>query len=153
MIEDRRADERDAVEAARRESIVVLPATTWREIQGRASSIGVTAELLADGGELHLVADVPVDASPDGRMRSRRRGRGRAAGLTEAWICACRSAESCRRSGPRRVRPDPRADRRLTVLWLFVFGGVIADALAAIGKAIDTATGGRRAVPTGLDAG
>jgi len=30
----------------------------------------------------------------------------------------------------------------LTGLWLFVFGGVIADALAAIGKAIDTATGG-----------
>jgi len=65
MIEDRRSDERDAVEVARRESIVVLPPSTWREIQGRAASIGVTAELLADGGELHLVADVPVDAPPE----------------------------------------------------------------------------------------
>ena len=36
MMEDRRADARDAVEAARREAIVVLPPSTWREIQGRA---------------------------------------------------------------------------------------------------------------------
>jgi Flp pilus assembly pilin Flp len=30
----------------------------------------------------------------------------------------------------------------LTVVWLFVFGGAVADALAAIGVAIDQATGG-----------
>ncbi len=30
----------------------------------------------------------------------------------------------------------------LTVLWLFVFGGAIADALTIIGEAIDRATGG-----------
>jgi Flp pilus assembly pilin Flp len=30
----------------------------------------------------------------------------------------------------------------LTALWLFVFGGTLADALAAIGAAIDQATGG-----------
>jgi Flp pilus assembly pilin Flp len=30
----------------------------------------------------------------------------------------------------------------LTVVWLVVFGGAIADALAAIGGAIDAATGG-----------
>ena len=30
----------------------------------------------------------------------------------------------------------------LTVVWLLVFGGAIADALAAIGAAIDQATGG-----------
>ncbi len=30
----------------------------------------------------------------------------------------------------------------LTVVWLVVFGGAIADALAAIGVAIDQATGG-----------
>ena len=30
----------------------------------------------------------------------------------------------------------------LTVLWLVVFGGAVADALAAIGVAIDQATGG-----------
>ena len=35
MMEDRRADARDAVEAARREAIVVLPPSTWREIQSR----------------------------------------------------------------------------------------------------------------------
>jgi two-component system sensor histidine kinase DegS len=60
MIEDRLASERDAAEAAIRRSIVVLPTTTWREIQARAASIGVSAELLADGGELRLVAVVPV---------------------------------------------------------------------------------------------
>jgi Flp pilus assembly pilin Flp len=30
----------------------------------------------------------------------------------------------------------------LTVVWLTVFGGAVADALAAIGVAIDQATGG-----------
>jgi Flp pilus assembly pilin Flp len=30
----------------------------------------------------------------------------------------------------------------LTVIWLVVFGGAISDALAAIGGAIDAATGG-----------
>ncbi|MGK2849982.1 MAG: sensor histidine kinase [Candidatus Limnocylindrales bacterium] len=64
MMEDRRSDERDAVEAALRDSIVVLPPTSWREIQGRAASIGVVAELLADGGELRLLADIPVIPGP-----------------------------------------------------------------------------------------
>jgi hypothetical protein len=66
MIEDRRASERDAAEAAIRRSIVVLPAATWREIQARAASVGVTVELLSDGGEVRLVAPVPAaDASTD----------------------------------------------------------------------------------------
>jgi Flp pilus assembly pilin Flp len=30
----------------------------------------------------------------------------------------------------------------LTVVWLVVFGGAIAEVLAAIGRAIDAATGG-----------
>lgn len=30
----------------------------------------------------------------------------------------------------------------LTVVWLVVFGGAVADALAIIGEAIDRATGG-----------
>jgi two-component system sensor histidine kinase DegS len=60
MFEQRRADERDAAEAAIRDSIVALPAANWREIQGRASSIGVKAELLGDGSELRLVADIPA---------------------------------------------------------------------------------------------
>ena len=46
MFEERKEDERQAAEAAVRESIVELPVAKWREIQGRASSIGVTAELL-----------------------------------------------------------------------------------------------------------
>ena len=60
MIEDRRADERDAAAAAIRESIIVLPPATWREIQARAASIGVLAELLGEGGEVRLVATMPV---------------------------------------------------------------------------------------------
>jgi two-component system sensor histidine kinase DegS len=64
MFEERMADERDAAEAAIRESIVVLPAANWREIQGRASSIGVTAELLSEGGEVRLVAEIPALETP-----------------------------------------------------------------------------------------
>ncbi len=59
MMEDRRTDEREAVEAAARNAIVVLPATTWRENQSRAGSGGVAAELLAEGGEVRLVVDIP----------------------------------------------------------------------------------------------
>jgi hypothetical protein len=65
MFEERLADERLAAEAAIRESIVALPAPNWREIQDRASSIGVVAELLSDGSELRLVADLPPPDSPD----------------------------------------------------------------------------------------
>ena len=67
MFEERLADERKAAETAVQESIVALPAANWREIQGRASSIGVTAELLSDGSELHLVADIPaLEPPPEG---------------------------------------------------------------------------------------
>jgi hypothetical protein len=62
MMEDRRADARDAVEAAKREAIVVLPPSTWREIQSRASTLGMVAELSSDGAELLLVADLPAEA-------------------------------------------------------------------------------------------
>ena len=68
MMEDRRADARDAIEAARREAIVVLPPSTWREIQGRAATLGMLAELSADGAELRLVTDLPAAtarATPD----------------------------------------------------------------------------------------
>ena len=60
MIEDRIADERDAEEEARRASIVALPATTWRDIQSRAASAGVTVELLEEGGELRVAAELPA---------------------------------------------------------------------------------------------
>lgn len=64
MFEERLADERAAAEAAIRESIVAMPAANWREIQGRASSIGVTAELLSEGSELRLVADIAALETP-----------------------------------------------------------------------------------------
>jgi hypothetical protein len=64
MMEDRRADARDAVEAARREAIVVLPPSTWREIQSRASTLGLVAELSADGAELRLVGELPPAQAP-----------------------------------------------------------------------------------------
>ncbi len=66
MIQDRQADQREALEAARIEALVVLPAGTWREIQGRAASIGVFAELLNEGAELHLVADLQVETEGEG---------------------------------------------------------------------------------------
>ena len=66
MIQDRQADQREALEAARIEALVVLPAGTWREIQGRAASIGVFAELLNEGAELHLVADLQVETEGAG---------------------------------------------------------------------------------------
>ena len=59
LVEERRAAQVAAAEAAVRASIVVLPTTTWREIQDRAASVGVDAELRADGGHLHLAADLP----------------------------------------------------------------------------------------------
>jgi two-component system sensor histidine kinase DegS len=59
MIEDRMADERDAAEAARIEALVVLPPAVWREIQTRAVSIGVTAELLDEGSQLVLLTEAP----------------------------------------------------------------------------------------------
>jgi hypothetical protein len=68
MLEERREVEREAAEAAVRRSIVALPPATWTEIQARATSIGVTAELLSDGGEVRLVADLPPladAATPD----------------------------------------------------------------------------------------
>ena len=64
MLEERRADERDAAEAAVRDAVVVLPPSTWREIQGRAASVGVTVELLGDGSELRLVVEVPALEMP-----------------------------------------------------------------------------------------
>jgi two-component system sensor histidine kinase DegS len=60
MMEDRKADRRKAAEAARQAWLVVLPEGPWREIQMRASTIGVKVELVDDGST--LVATV---AAPD----------------------------------------------------------------------------------------
>ncbi len=55
MIEDRREKARAAAPGP-----VALPATTWREIQGRAQSIGATAELLDEGSRVRLEVPLPV---------------------------------------------------------------------------------------------
>ena len=65
MMEERRADARSAAESAQRDAIVELPTTPWREIQARASTIGLTVELSADGSELRLLAELP-QASTEG---------------------------------------------------------------------------------------
>jgi hypothetical protein len=64
LVEERRTAEREAAEAAIRAAIVVLPPATWREIQDRAASVGVAVELRADGGHLHLTADLPAGDVP-----------------------------------------------------------------------------------------
>jgi hypothetical protein len=61
MIEDRREQAEAAAENARNAAIVALPATAWREIQQRASSVGISAELLASGAELRIGVDLPSD--------------------------------------------------------------------------------------------
>ena len=60
MMEDRRADARDAAETARREAIVALPVTTWQEIESRAATLGIDGRAVEDGSELHLVAEAPI---------------------------------------------------------------------------------------------
>ena len=78
MMEDRRADARDAAEAARRDAIVVLPVTTWREIQSRARHARHPRR--------------PVG----GRFRAAPRGRG--AGAAGAMTCAACPASAVRAS-------------------------------------------------------
>ena len=65
MMEDRRADARSAAETAQRDSIVTLPATTWREVQSRATTLGLTVELSAEGSELRLLAELPAVSPED----------------------------------------------------------------------------------------
>ncbi len=60
MIDERRTAQASAAEAGRSH---VLPAKAWREIVQRAATLGVVAELLADGSEVRLVAMV-IDESP-----------------------------------------------------------------------------------------
>ena len=59
MMDERREAADAAAEAARSSAIVVLPAAAWREIQQRAATVGVTAELVGDGGELRISVDLP----------------------------------------------------------------------------------------------
>ncbi len=63
MVEERRVAHRDAVEAARLASLARLPERLWREVSGRAKTLGVTAELLDEGARLRLVVPLPEPAA------------------------------------------------------------------------------------------
>lgn len=68
MMADRqeRAEARSV--AAREAAIVALPASTWREIENRAATTGILAELESGGGALQLRADIraaTADASDE----------------------------------------------------------------------------------------
>lgn len=58
MIEERRTESETTAAAAH--SPAALPAATWREIEERAATLGVSAELLAGGSELRLVVALPA---------------------------------------------------------------------------------------------
>jgi two-component system sensor histidine kinase DegS len=58
MIEDRREQAEAAAQTARTAAIVAMPANAWREIQQRAATVGIAAELLAGGAELRIGIDV-----------------------------------------------------------------------------------------------
>jgi two-component system sensor histidine kinase DegS len=58
MLADRRERAEAAAVAARAAAVVALPPATWREIQGRAATIGVEAELDEDGATLTLRAEL-----------------------------------------------------------------------------------------------
>ena len=122
LVEERRAAKREAAEAAVRAAIVALPPATWREIQDRAASVGVEAELLADGSHLHLATELPAleNAGSGADVTALARGQG----LVEYGLILAISTAV------------------LTAVWLVVFGGTVSDALTAIGIAIDRATGG-----------
>jgi two-component system, NarL family, sensor histidine kinase DegS len=66
MMDDRRDDRKAAAEAARTAAIVTLPAAAWRDIQQRASTMGVTVELLDGGGTLHLAVPAGERGATDG---------------------------------------------------------------------------------------
>jgi two-component system, NarL family, sensor histidine kinase DegS len=66
MMADRRAHAEEAVAAARAAAVVALPSSTWREIQQRAVTTGIFAELSETGGTLLLRADLEPAASDAG---------------------------------------------------------------------------------------
>ena len=61
-LESMMADRRERAEArsvaAREAAIVALPVSTWREIENRAATTGIVAELSDGGGTLQLRADI-----------------------------------------------------------------------------------------------
>jgi two-component system sensor histidine kinase DegS len=59
MVEERRAAHRVAVEEARVAGLARLPERLWREVAGRAETLGIHAELLDEGARLKLVVHLP----------------------------------------------------------------------------------------------
>jgi two-component system, NarL family, sensor histidine kinase DegS len=59
MVEERRADQAEAVELATRAAMIQLPPGLVRDITSRAETLGISAEILDDGGRLRLVTPVP----------------------------------------------------------------------------------------------
>jgi len=59
MVEERRAAHRAAVEEARLAALARLPERLWREVSGRAETLGIEAELLDEGARLRLVVKLP----------------------------------------------------------------------------------------------
>ena len=57
MLAERRTQAEAAATAVRDAAVAALPKATWREIQQRAASTGIVAELLDGGGRLHLRAE------------------------------------------------------------------------------------------------
>jgi two-component system, NarL family, sensor histidine kinase DegS len=55
MIDERRAGVAAAKSARRQSQVLALPASTWREVQQRADTIGVSAELVDEGREVVLL--------------------------------------------------------------------------------------------------
>ena len=64
MVADRRAKHEAATEAARTAAVIRLPARLQRDLVRRAETIGLTAEVLDDGGCLRLTVAIPGSA-PD----------------------------------------------------------------------------------------
>ena len=65
MMADRRERAGARSAAAREAAIVSLPESTWREIQQRATTTGIVAELSDGGGTLHVRADLGTVGDAD----------------------------------------------------------------------------------------
>jgi two-component system sensor histidine kinase DegS len=67
MMADRRVRAEEVARDARDAAVVTLPVTTWREIQQRALTTGVVAELSDSGGTLSLRVDIgtPADGADE----------------------------------------------------------------------------------------
>ena len=63
MVEERRAAHRVAVEEARVAGLARLPERLWREVSGRAETLGIQAELLDEGARLRLIVHLPEGAA------------------------------------------------------------------------------------------